>query len=390
MQYRNLGKSGIEASALGFGMMRLPILGNDPANIDEDKTAEMVFYAVERGVNYIDTAYGYHREQSEVVVGRILERGLRDRVLLATKCPVWQVRSRKDFDVFLNEQLRKLATDRIDAYLLHGLNKGRWATLKEASVFDFLEAAKADGRVRLTGYSFHDDVGTFKDIADSYDWDLCQIQFNYMDDRFQAGIEGLRYASRKGFGVVVMEPLRGGRLVRNIPPEVQTVWDSAPVKRTPAEWGLRWVWDHPEVSVVLSGMGALREVEENVRTAETAFPGALGREERALYERVREAYRDRVKIPCTKCEYCQPCPQEIRIHVLFEAYNSACIYNATAELGRHYERLRGEAGDVEKCLECGSCEDRCPQRLPIRKLLKEIHSVLTSAAAADRDRKLSG
>jgi hypothetical protein len=377
MQYRKFGRSGVEVSGLGFGMMRLPILDGDSAKIDEEKTAEMVHYAVGQGVNYIDTAYSYHREQSEIVVGKVLKQGLRERVYLATKCPVWQVKSRADFDSLLDTQLKKIQSDHIDMYLLHGLNKDRWPTLVDANVFGFLDKAKLDGRIRFAGYSFHDDVATFKTIVESYGWDFCQIQFNYMDEHFQAGVEGLRYASRKGMAVVVMEPLRGGRLVKNVPPAVQAVWDTASVKRSPAEWGLRWVWNHPEVSVVLSGMGAMEQVKENIRTAQTAFPNSLTAEELTLFDKVREAYRSRVKIPCTKCEYCQPCPQGIKIPDLFEYYNNAHMYNSVADLARHYDRLKSEAGDIASCAGCGSCEEKCPQNLPVRQLLKELHAELT-------------
>ena len=380
MQYRKFGRHDIQVSALGFGMMRLPVLDNDPAKIDEAKVAEMVRYAVEHGVNYVDTAFNYHRGQSEIVVGKVLKDGLRDKVYLATKCPVWQVTSRADFDTFLNTQLEKLQTDHIDMYLLHGLNKSRWPGLVEAQVFDFLDKAKSDGRIRFAGYSFHDDLATFKTIADSYGWDFCQIQYNFMDERFQAGTEGLRYAHGKGMAVVIMEPLRGGRLVKNVPPEVQAVWDSASVRRTPAEWGLRWIWNHHEVSVVLSGMGAMEQVIENIRTAETALPGSLAAAELELFDKVREAYRKRVKIPCTKCEYCQPCPQGVKIPDLFEQYNTAWMYGALDELARFYARMRTEPGNVGNCADCGTCEEKCPQALPIRDLLREIDRDLTSRA----------
>jgi predicted aldo/keto reductase-like oxidoreductase len=361
-------------------MMRLPVLDNDNAKIDETAVAQMVNYAVEHGVNYIDTAYNYHREQSEIVVGKVLKQGLRDRVYLATKCPTWLVESHDDFDRLLDRQLEKLQTDHIDMYLMHSLSKDRWPTIAKADVFKFIEKAKADGRIRFGGFSFHDDLGTFKTIVDSYNWDFCQMQYNYMDIEFQAGTEGLKYASGKGLAVVVMEPLRGGSLVKNVPPEVQAAWDKSPVKRTPAEWGLRWVWNHPEVSLVLSGMGAMEQVKENLGTAETALPNSLTAQELALYDEVRQSYRARTKANCTKCQYCQPCPQGIVIPEWFGAYNSAYMFNSINRMANFYERSKSEWGDPGACVECGNCEEKCPQRLPVRQLLKDLQKDATPKA----------
>ncbi|HHY44935.1 MAG TPA: aldo/keto reductase [Firmicutes bacterium] len=381
MQYRKFGSRDIKVSALGFGMMRLPTIDGDSANIDLDKTAEMVRYAIDSGVNYIDTAYNYHREQSEIAVGKILkEDGLRDKVYLATKCPTWLVTTRSDFDKHLDTQLKKLQTDHIDMYLMHALNKKRWAAIKEAGVFEFLDAAKKDGRIRNAGFSFHDDLQTFKPIVDSYNWDFCQIQLNFMDEYFQAGIEGLKYASSKGLAVVIMEPLRGGKLVKKIPEEVKEIYESAEVNRTPADWALRWVWNHPEVSVVLSGMGQMSEVQENIRTAETAFPNSLTEAELQMFEKVKEAYRKRMKVSCTQCEYCMPCPQNIHIPDVFEAYNDASIYGTLEDFARGYERMKEYLGDPAACVECGNCEQACPQGLPIRRHLKEVVALVAPKA----------
>ena len=253
MLYRKLGKSGLNVSILGFGAMRLPILGgsqspvdrfNPDKLIDEEKTIEMIEYAIGEGVNYFDTAYVYHGEKSESTLGKAL-KGYRNKVMLATKLPVMRATKRKDFYRFLDEQLRRLDTNYLDVYLLHGLNRQSWFKMKELGVLKFLDQIQADGRTRHVGFSFHDDVRIFKEIVDSYDWMLCQIQYNYYDEDYQAGREGLIYAASKGLGVVVMEPLRGGKLTSPIPEEIQAIWDSAEVKRTPPEWGLKWVWNHP-------------------------------------------------------------------------------------------------------------------------------------------------
>lgn len=377
MQRRKFGVHDLTVSALGFGMMRLPVIDKDQSRIDEAKTRQMVQYAVDHGVNYVDTAYNYHGGQSEIAVGKILkESGLRERVKLATKCPVWLVEKREDFDRFLAEQMAKLQTDRIDMYLMHSLNKGRWKVLKEANVFDFMRRAKEDGRIKYAGFSFHDDVATFKSIVDSFDWDFCQIQYNYLDEYYQAGTEGLKYAAGKGLALVIMEPLRGGSLAQNVPREIQSVWDRFEVKRTPAEWGLRWVWNHPEVSVVLSGMNIMEQLEENIKTAETALPDSLEQDELALCDEVKALYRSRTKIACTGCRYCDGCPQGIQIAALFGAYNEAYMFGRRDRLAERYERLKQGLGDPSSCVECGACEAACPQSLPIRESLKAIHADL--------------
>ncbi len=372
MQYRKFGKHHVQVSALGFGLMRLPVLGDDSSKIDEGKTAEMVDYAISQGVNYFDTAFNYHRGQSEVVVGKILKKGYRDRVYLATKCPTWLIETAQDYDKYLDTQFEKLQTDHFDMYLLHSLDKKRWATLVNTGVFEFLDRAKSDGRIRFAGFSFHDDVSTFKTIVDSYDWDHCQIQYNYMDEEFQAGTEGLKYASGKGLAVIVMEPLRGGRLAQGLLPEAQEVWDKASTPRKPADWGLRWVWNHPEVCVALSGMGEMSQVVENVNTARSALPNSLTAQELSLYQEIKGIYRSRIKVGCTGCEYCLPCPQNINIPEWFQAYNNACMFGTLSSLAEAYERIKADLGDPAGCVECGQCEAACPQALTIRDHLKDL------------------
>ena len=295
MQFRKFGKTNVQVSALGFGMMRLPVIDNDQSKVDLEKTKKMIRWAIDNGVNYIDTAYVYHQGESESVTGKLLQGGYREKVYLATKCPVWLIERREDYDKYLQTQLDRLQTDFIDVYLLHSLDKKRFEIVLKTDAFDFLDKAKADGRIRYVAFSFHDDVETFKKIIDAYQWDHCQIQYNFMDEDYQAGTEGLKYAAKKGLGVIIMEPLRGGSLVKNLPSEIMEIWQKAQVKRTPAEWGLRWVLNHPEVSVVLSGMNDMHQVIENVNTAKTALPGSLTSEELVLFEEVKSIYKARQK-----------------------------------------------------------------------------------------------
>jgi uncharacterized protein len=389
MLYRPLGKTGRAISILGFGCMRLPIIAPtgkstdafDPAKaIDEEAAATMMRHAFEQGVNYFDTAYPYHGGQSEIVLGRGV-KAFRDKIMLATKSPTWLVQSAGDFDRLLDEQLGKLQTDHLDVYLLHALNKGIWPRLKQCDFAGFLDRIKADGRARHVGFSFHDDAATFEEIVDAYDWDVCQIQYNYYDVEFQAGTRGLRYAAGKGLGVIIMEPLRGGRLTGRIPPAVRALWDSAPVKRTPAEWALRWVWNHPEVSTALSGMSAMEQVAENLRIAGTGLPGSLSPEELALVDRVRDTYRAILKVPCTGCAYCMPCPNGVNIPQNFTLYNEAFMFGDPDMAAFVYNRFLPPPSRASACLACGACEPHCPQGIPIMEELGKARTLLSRPGA---------
>lgn len=385
MQYRKLGNSGIEVSILGFGCMRLPLLGQsnskadvfDPNKpIDEDQTNRMIDYAMEHGVTYFDTAYPYHGGKSETLLGQALQ-GKRDQVMIATKLPLWITEKADDLERFLNEQLDKLRTDHLDFYLLHGLNRPLWQKAKDLGSLDFLDRILADGRARYVGFSFHDDVKIFKEIVDSYDWTLCQIQYNYFDENYQAGKEGLEYAAGKGIGVVVMEPLRGGKLTEGIPDEVRAIWNSAASKRTPAEWALKWVWNHPQVSTVLSGMSSMEQVVENVSIAASSPANSLTADELQLIDRVKNTYKQMLKIDCTACAYCMPCPNGVDIPLNFSLYNDTFMFKDSELAAMIYSHFLSPEQRASNCAECGECEEHCPQQLKVPEELKKVHERLS-------------
>lgn len=389
MQYRTFGKLDWKPSALGFGAMRLPVINGEPGQIDEPEATRMVRAAIDGGVNYVDTAYPYHRGTSESFLGRALKDGYRERVKLATKLPCWLVKEPADFDRYLDEQLARLDTPKIDFYLLHALDAARWHAMRDLRVLDWAERAMADGRIGHLGFSFHDKYEAFQEIVDAYDgWTFCQIQYNYLDEENQAGTRGLKYAAGKGLGVVVMEPLRGGLLAgnagqrqgRGVPGPIQALWDTAPIRRTPAEWALQWLWHQPEVSLILSGMSTLAQVQENLASAARSGPGLLSAEELALVAQVRDQYRRLAPIPCTDCKYCQPCPNGVNIPGIFDAYNQAMMFDAPEHARFVYANWVPEAERGDKCIACGECETKCPQHIAIIEWLETADRYLTGRA----------
>jgi len=383
MQYRKFGKLDWEVSALGFGAMRLPLTAGDPASIDETEAIRMMRYAIDHGVNYLDTAYPYHGGHSEGFVGRVLKDGYRERVKLATKLPVWLVESTQDFDRYFNEQLERLQTEKIDFYLLHGLKGQSWRKVRDLGVLRWAEDKMAQGKFEHLGFSFHDELDVFKEIVDAYDnWTLSQIYYNYMCVDYQAGRRGLEYAANKGLAVVVMGPLRGGQLAKEPPEQVARVWVSTDQKRTPAEWGLLWVWNQPEISVALSGMSTMKQVVENVAIADRPGPGKLTADELTLFDRAREIYHGLISIPCTGCGYCMPCPSGVAISSILGIYNEAMMYD-NLEIGRlRYHGASGLANGLkeeqraDQCTECGECLDACPQKIAIPEWLQKAHALL--------------
>ncbi|MBP3913816.1 MAG: aldo/keto reductase [Lachnospiraceae bacterium] len=373
MKYRK-DRYGNELSQLGFGCMRFTKKGS---GIDYKKAEQEVMRAIELGVNYLDTAYIY--SGSEELLGRILEENhVRDKVYIATKLPQYVLRSLKAVEKTFQEELKRLRTDHIDYYLMHMFTDySEWESLKSYGIEEWIRSKKEDGSIRQIGFSYHGDSEMFLKILDAYDWDFCQIQYNYMDEHSQAGRKGLQAAAAKGIPVIIMEPLRGGKLV-NLPAEAQKAISASGNGMSAAELGLRWLWNQPEVTVVLSGMNSLEMVEENIRIASAAEPGSFSEEENALIERVRGIIKSKEKVGCTGCRYCMPCPKGVDIPGNFHYYNLMYFQDKTSarfEYARNLA-LQKNAGVASLCVGCGKCEKHCPQHLPIRAKLKEADRAL--------------
>ncbi|MFA4966498.1 MAG: aldo/keto reductase [Thermoleophilia bacterium] len=385
MQYRDFGRLDFKPSALGFGTMRLPVHKDadgrpDFKRIDYPAATAMLRRAVDGGVNYVDTAYVYHEEQSEVWLGEALTGGYREKVKLATKMPVWKVARPGDFDRLLGEQLQRLQTDSVDYYLLHSLDDAHWQAVLEQGQLAAAGRALADGRIGHLGFSFHGEYPLFEEVLAASDlWEFCQIQLNYMDEEYQAGRRGLELAAGRGLGVIVMEPVRGGMLARNLPPRVEAVWAESPVPRSPVEWGLQWVWSLPEVSLVLSGMSTLQHVEDNLVYAGRSRPGLLTAEELALVARVRDLYRELSPVPCTACRYCLPCPQGVAIPEILELYNGAHMYGEPGRQRMFYTWL-DEGARAAACTACGECESACPQGIAVASWMEKAQAFLGGCA----------
>ena len=381
MLYRQLNKTGIDLSILGFGCMRLPTIDNKPDKISYPEATRMLHYAIDNGVNYVDTAYFYHssvfgqRGESEPFVGEALSGGWRKKVNLATKMPLFNLRKKEQMDTFLEEQLERLKTDYLDFYLLHGLNGETWDRMKDLGVCEFMDKKVAEGKFRFPSFSFHGKAEDFIRICDEYNWTFAQIQYNYMDTGFQAGYKGLKYAADKGIGIVVMEPLKGGKLAQKIPQEMIAVFNESSTKRSPAEWALRFVWNEAGVSSVLSGMNSMEQVEENIRIAENGIVNSLGSDDKAMFDRLRNALGVRAKADCTACRYCMPCNSGVDIPDVINALNNAALWNDPNPWMTGYVSIKGKAG---KCTECRECEEVCPQELPVSSLMKEALALFKS------------
>jgi len=376
MQYRSFGKVGYRVSALGFGCMRLPTLGK-PEEIDEPQAVEMLRYAIDHGVNYIDTAYPYHGGNSERVVGKALQDGYRQRVALATKMPCWMVQQPADFDRIFAEQLQRLATDRIEFYLLHNLQAKFWQQMCQLGALEWLERKRQAAQIRYLGFSFHDSYDVFQQIIDAFDWDFCQIQYNYVADEVQAGIRGLKYAAAKNIGVVIMEPLFGGTLA-NPPEPIRAILDQSPLRLRPADLALRWLWNQSEISVVLSGMSSLEQVKQNVESACRSGVGALSAEEHQLIDQLRAKYKQLNPIPCTQCGYCMPCPNGVAIPDNFMLYNNGLVLGGSTQmLSRATYYFMPAEKRASQCVACRQCEALCPQGIEISQWMPRVHEELS-------------
>lgn len=395
MKYRKMGNLDWEVSALGFGCMRLPTktLLDKSSNqrkqvIDREYAINMIRYSIDQGINYIDTAWTYHDGESELVVGDALKEGYREKVKLVTKLPTWLIKSEGDFDVFLKKQLEKLKTNYLDVYLLHSLGKDLFETVKKFNLVNKMEEARKKGLIKHIGFSFHDNLKVFKEIIDFYDWDVVQIQYNYFDPDYQAGVKGLKYAADKGIAMIIMEPLWGGKLTQSFS-EAEDIIKKAPIKRSLADWALQFLWNQPEVSVVLSGMGELWQVKENVESANNSSIRSLKKDDMKVISELRKAYSKYITIPCTNCEYCMPCPNSVDIpqNIRFlndfiwfgegERERFESIYGKFLKNKEELEELGGKgSGNASLCIECGECLEKCPQNIQIPEVLKKVDAIL--------------
>jgi len=368
-----------EISILGLGCMRFPVL-SDKKTVDKNATKNLIQTAYNEGINYFDTAYTYHNEKSEIILGECLEElNLRDKIFIADKSPIWRIHSKEDWMKILDEQLRRLKTDHIDFYLLHALNKERWNTVETLEGLEFLEKAQKMGKILHLGFSFHDYLEVFKNIVDSYEnWDFCQIQLNYIDQHYQAGLEGLAYAYKKGLGVITMESLRGG-LLANPPQDIINIFAKAPIPRLPAEWALRWLWNNQEVTCALSGMNDIGQLLVNCATATSGKPNSLPQEQLNTIEKSAQWFAKKIKVPCTACNYCLLCPKNVDIPTIFQEYNNLSLAGKIDTTEKIYSvalhNLNEQKKGTNQCVSCGACLAKCPQKIAIPEKLQEIKKI---------------
>ena len=394
-----MGSLDWDVSALGFGCMRLPT-GRLLKNVDEIYAIEMIREGIDFGINYLDTAWTYHEGASEVILGKALKGGYREKVHVATKLPMFLVKTEQDFDSYLNTQLKRLQLDCIDVYLFHCLNRFEFEKLKRLNLIDKMEKAKAEGKIRHIGFSFHDIFPVLKEIVDYYSWDIGQIQYNYMDTGIQATTDGLKYLHKKGIAVVIMEPLKGGLLVKP-PKEVTQILQNVENHRTPVDWALQFLWNQPEVSVVLSGMSSRQQVAENCASADRSGVNSLTQNDLESIKKITGVFRRGIFVPCTGCGYCQPCPQGVSIPTNFAIMNNMVAggdsivdnlfrrqiqrnYNALAQSKKERE-ITGKEGSALLCVECGECIPKCPQSINIPEELKKVNEIICKHKLGIRD-----
>ena len=378
MHYRTMGSTGVEVSALGMGTMRFPLEGGaqgytSSRGADAERSIELVRHAVDAGINYFDTAFNYLHGESEKIIGRALQDGYRERALIATKSPIWMIEGADDFDRLLHKQLGRLQTDYVDVYLLHSVTEKDWREhVLPHGVVESLLAAKEAGIVKHIGFSFHDSIDLFKEVLDYADWDVCQLQLNYLDRGFQGGLEAARYAADKGVGVNVMEPLRGGHLV-DVHDDVQETFRAANPDRSPVEWAFDFLWDIPEVSLVLSGMGSIEEIDADCAYADRARPGMLSPAEHEVFDVVEAQFAAYPTIPCTGCNYCAGCPQGVTIPYNLQTYNQYILSgNLERAKWEYATSIPLNGATAAACIGCGECEERCPQKIEIGAWMPKI------------------
>ena len=388
MQYRKMGSLDWQVSALGFGAMRLPTRRNSMLSRMKHAEAKRILrHGIDLGINYIDTAYVYHLGGSEKILGETLKDGYREKVKLVTKSPIYFIRKSEDFDKYLKRQINKLQTDYLDAYLFHGLNRNNFKKVKELKLVDKMVEARDQGLIKHIGFSFHDTLPIFKEIIDYYDWDITQIQHNYMDTSVQATTEGLKYAAEKGIAVVIMGPVKGGRLA-NPPQEALDVMRKAQIQRAPVDWALQFLWNQPEVSVVLSGMSSMQQVVDNCKYASKSGANTLNQNDLDVITELAAIYKKKELVPCTTCQYCMPCPSGVNIPENFALLNNFSIESGSRRKKRALKNYKKLIGDPEKvnlnkpngnatvCTRCNECIDKCPQEIMIPDDLEKVHAIL--------------
>lgn len=387
MKYRKFGSTGFKVSALGLGCMRLPTKRLMPLQADVPKSIKLIKSAVDKGINYIDTAWLYHFGASEKIVGMALQGGYREKVHLVTKNPLFLVNKAEDFDKFLNKQLKKMQTDYIDTYLFHSMNKSGLEKLKKYHLIDKMIEAKKEGKIKYIGFSFHDTLPVFKEVVDFYHWDVVQIQYNYMDTAIQATTEGLKYSAGKEMAVVIMEPLKGGRLA-NPPAEAWEVMARSRIKRSPVDWALQYLWNLPEISLVLSGMSNLQMLNENCDSADRSGVSSLHEEDLNIIDDLIKIYRKKILVPCTSCKYCLPCPSGVNIPQNFAILNNVALERSNVRKWlnkRDYKKMANSPekldqaksnGNASLCINCGICLEKCPQEINIPDELKKVYLIL--------------
>ncbi|MGD0804642.1 MAG: aldo/keto reductase [Candidatus Bathyarchaeia archaeon] len=387
MKFRKMGSLGWEVSALGFGCMRLPPRRINKLRAETDESVKIIRHGIDLGINYLDSAWVYHLGDSEKILGHALKNGYRERVKVATKLPLFLVRNEGDFDHYLKSSLDRLQIDYLDFYLLHGMDRGGFEKVKRLGLIEKMKEAKQRGLIHHIGFSFHDTLPVFKEIIDYYPWDMTQIQYNYMDTGAQATTEGLKYAYGKGISVVVMEPLKGGKLA-DPPKEALDIMKKSGIDRTPVDWALRFLWDRPEISTVLSGMGTRKMVDENCAYADSSGVNSLSEAEQKIISEVAGIYREKILVPCTACNYCMPCPSGVDIPGNFALLNNMSTESSGLRrymLRRKYGGLAKPGGRVDRekpngnasvCVNCGRCAERCPQHIDIPSELRKTHEIL--------------